>query len=782
MSLRRTASPVRQFFLTAIIAAVLLASFASTHASAQLASDEVTGEQLVADMLLRLAMQTLSDPRNTGEELREDQLAQSQVMMDLALELSPDDADLWAKQIYLAELVGDSSAVLTALRRYVELKPEHDAFRLRLTLAELSEVETLDGRLAILEDKLAEARTFDYSDAYVSRLASAAASIAREIGNNDAFLKNLKTAVRADSANGEAAMLTYELALERGAKPLNIGAAAINLVRARPLDSDSRLLLADALYNLGVYDRAVRQFEVAAELPRGTPIPPSVWSTWSSSLIASGQTREAEDFIEQVEQELARPAEEGGAEAALPLELELHRRILHGDTEPGQAALKSVMDQLQARIDAGDNEAKLELAWITALFGEDTEPVGPMLEGQDRNDPRYIRATGFMFMREGAERWARNAFEQVSETDPISAYGLALLMGRDDAGRARFVRSVVHDHPGTLGGLLAASMLHELRRDVMPGPNGKAVVDAMNRLPIALWRFDIDRNPWVSMRANFDSSRSQFLETIDAELIVQNGLDIPLPIDPAVGLGNQAYISLSGFIAGQSIGQFPPMIIDMRGRLTLNPRERLITDIRIDRSIFGLFLTRSTPTTLTYNTTFTTDPRFLPNGALVPGTLGGIDTVRSLQAFVPAMAAENLTKWASDVASGVGLPRYVGLNRLARAGDALAPSAQVDRELSQLCIETLKTAYETSGPVDQAWILLMLTPDANNSQFQSILDEAKRSESDLVQVAFLSAHASGPDDTALTTAIRDGSPRVQRFAQGLQEFLRLPPAEAPAAP
>ncbi|MEM6854860.1 MAG: hypothetical protein AAF593_10675 [Planctomycetota bacterium] len=767
--------------------ALFVAGLLTTPTSAQVAgvsADDLTGERLLSDMLLRFTMQTLSDTRVEQEgDLRPDQLVRASVFLDLALELTPDDTDLWSKRANLAERAGDRVMLLKALRNIVELAPDRDATRLRLTLAEIADVETLDGRLAILEEELAAARANGYSEAYQSRIASSAATIAQEIGNEQAFLKHLKTAVRADSANGEAALLTYQLAVERGAKPLNLGAAAINIVRARPLDSDARLLLANALYNLGVYDRAVQQFEVAARMPRTSPIPPTIWPMWSSSLIASGQTAEAVDFIAQVEQQFAKPAEEGGAALGLPLDLELQLRILHGDTEPGRAALARAVAQLESRIEAGDSEAKLELAWITAVFGEDTESVTPLLEGQDRNDPRFVRATGFVFMREGAERWARSAFEQVAETDSISAYGLALLMGRDDAGRARFARQVIHDMPGSTGALLAANKLHQLGRDVMPGPNGQAIVDAMSRLPIALWRFDVDRNPWTSMRVRFDSSRTQFLEPITADLIVQNGLDIPLPIDPAIGLGTQSFVAISAFIGGQSLGQLPPQVVDMTGRLTLGPRERWTTPVQVDRSIFGMFLTSGANSTLTYNTTFTYDPRYLPNGALVRGALGGMDTARSMQAFVPAMVVENLEQWANDAVSGQGLPRYIALNRLARSGDALRSADAIDRELSQLCIDSLITAYENSGPTEQAWILLLLsTEPGRSSPFQAILDQGQRSDNDLVRVAYLFQHADEPDGNAVTTAIRDGSPVVQSFAEAMRDFLSLPPAESPSAP
>ncbi|MEM1109570.1 MAG: hypothetical protein AAGH99_12865 [Planctomycetota bacterium] len=754
-----------------------LALVITSAAVGQDENTEISGEQIVADTLLRAAMLSLNDNRGEEGVERDDQAVRAQVLLDLALGLDPNDDQLWTMRARMAQQAGDGPGEIAALRRVVELKPELDAHRLRLVLSELAELETLDGRLAVLEEKIREAEQASLSKAYLSRLASAAASIAQEIGNKPDFLRHLKTAVRSDNANGEAAMLTYQLAVDREAKPLSVGAAAINVVRARPLDSDARLLLADALYRLGAYERAVEQFNVAAKLPRATPLPPSIWPAWTSSLIASGQKSEAKKFIGLVEKDIADRSEAEGVEVALPLELELRRRIIEGDNEIGQAALASVFEQLNGKAKAGDPEATLELAWIIAVFGEDTEAVTALLEGQDRNDPRYIRATGFIYLREGAERWARQAFEPIAENDSVAAYGLAVLQGRDQAGQARFLRSVVHDMPASFGGLLAAEKLISLGRDVMPGPNGQAILDAMNRLPITLWRVDLERNPWVSTRARFVSSRSDFLEPIEAQLFLQNGLDIPLPIDPIVGVGNQAFATVSAFSGGQPVGVLPPIVIDGGGRLSLKPRERLPIDVRLDRSVLGTLLATGDRGTLTYNTTFTSDPRILPNGAVVPGMLGSVDSVRSLQSFVPLLTAENLNQW-SELADGSGTSRdrFVALNRLARLGDFLSDTEQIDRELSRKCIEVLTSAFERGDPVDQAWVLFMLNldPQKSRSEFQPILDQGQRSESDLVRIVYLMRHVEDPEDIALTTAIRDGSPTVQRFASALRDFLSLP--------
>lgn len=733
-----------------------------------------TPEQLMSDMLVRLTLQVLNDNRGGGEAIREDQVARAGVLLELAAELTPDQPELWAMRVNFAQRLGDDASLLEALRRVVELSPEKDAYHLQLILQKLTEVDTLDGRLAVLEDTLKQAEAERYSEPLRSRIASAAAIAAREIGNSQAFLNHLKTAVRADPANGEAAALTYELALERGARPLNLGAAAINLVRSRPLDSDARLLLAQSLANLGVFDRAVTQFEVAAGLPRQSPIPQSYWSLWSGSLIASGMTRDAEELLNKIQQQITEPAEGAAAAAAMPLGLELHRRIMHGEDDAGQAAYDRVVQRLQTAADQDAPDARLELAWIKALWGPDTQGIETLLEDQTRTDPRYLRATGFMFMREGSERWARQAFEQVAETDDIAAYGLALLQGRDDAGRARYLRDVLHEWPGTLGGLLAAQQLNEMNRQVLPGAEGRAIMDAMNRLPVTLWQFDVDRNPWTSLRARFGSSRTDYLEPIKAELIIQNGLDIPLPIEPGSGLGTSAFVTISAYSGGQSLGQLPPIVIDLGGRLTLAPRERWTTDVRLDRSIFGLMLTTAAKSSLTYNTTFITSPRVMPNGALIAGPLGGIDTVRSVQAYVPTPSPDSLSKWAADAVDARGMPRYVAFSSLARMGDAIS-QGEIDRTLSKQATDALIAAFESAGPIEQAWILLLLQPNpGQRSAYQSILELGKRSDAPLVRIAYLIGHVQDPEDQALTTAIRDGDPSVQRFAQGLRDYLRLP--------
>ena len=737
------------------------------------AQQVVSPSELVSDMLARQAMRALAEGADAAtRQPHADQRVRAETLLGFALELTPDDAALWALRAELAQQVGDESTRQEALRRYAELRPDEDAIRLELILSELAGVETLDGRLTLLEQRLEELRPPAMTEPLRSRLSSAAAALALELGDDSAYLRHLKTAVTSDSANAEAAAMTYELAVRRDAPARSLAAAAINVVRARPVDSDTRLLLARRLADVGVYDRAVEQFEVALQLPRDEAVDPADLAVWSRCLIATGRSAAAADLLDQIETYYRQQGGDGGPGQPMPLELLLHRRALQGDTEAGRATMQRLRSSLQPGIDAGDPDAILNAAWVEAVFGGDTQEVSELLQGQEQSDPRYRRASGFVFLREGSDDWARSTFEAIAQDDDVAAYGLALLQGRDEAGRARFLRDVNQQHPGSFGSLLASRQLQEMGRDVLPGAEGSAVVASMNRLPSTLWRLEMSRNPWVMVRTRFENARSEFLQPIVAELSVSNALDIPLPMDPESGVDGTVLASIAAYSGGRLVGQMPPALLSLPRRLTLAPRERLAGEARLDRSLFGLFLVRNAPGTLNYNVSFAFSPRFLAEGGVTTGPLGGLDTVRSLQAVVPAYGEENLRQWSTQATEGSGAGQMFALAMLTRAGENLARDG-VDRGVSRSAIAAVNTAFEAGDPLLRSWILQLLPAQTRaRSEFQPLLDLARRSDDPLVSISLLLSQATEASHADLATAIRDGGPRVKRFAQALSEGLK----------
>jgi len=812
LSLPRASRRLARVALAASLAlAVPGAVTAQTEVAAVAAPPGPTPAQMTADLLANLALETLTpaaadpdavvpeatDPA-AGDPVRPDQYARAQVLLELALEQAPRDAALWRLRADLADRLGDRAAQTAALQRYVELRPGDDAVRLRLVMIELTDLETLDGRLALLERYLADPSLPGRTPALVSRLASAAAAAARELGDHERFVKHLRTSGRQGVANPEAAGLTLAFAESRGARPEQLAAAAVNLVRADPINPDARRVLASYLAGVTAYARAAQQYDVSTRLPGAPPLSSGELAGWVRALIGAGELDRASAQLAAWESftfDASTPPEEPGREA--PPHVVLLRCVLDGDGlgkgGAASAAFERVVASLRPAADAGDTDAALDLAWIIAVFGPDTQPVAELLRGCDTQDVRYLRASGFVYLREDATDWARRAFEQAADRDAVAAYGLAQLTGRDDAGTARQLRRVVADFPDSFGAALANHRLQTQGRDVIPSPAGRGVLDLMNRLPGTLWAFDTDRNPWVGVRATLDKSRHAQLEPVGARITMQNLTELALPLGGVgVGVGGApaaagptAVISVSTYAGGRPTGAAPPIVSDLGRRLTLMPGERLTFDLRLDRSRYGLALARLYPSSVTFNSTFIVGPEIDAGGGFTTGPLGGIDTVRSAQVLIEPATPENIAGWIARLGAEGGAavgsapddPR-AWFAALARAG-AAHPQMQapaVDGALANRAVAALNDAFAAGDARVRAFTLLTLAADDDaRSPFRTLFDLAVRSDDDVVRVAHLAAHVTDPLDPALVSAARDGGPRLRRFAQALTDALKRDP-------
>ncbi len=753
---------------------------------------------MTADLLANLALETLTPATDQAEApmpnapaagpddpVRPDQYVRAEVLLDLALEQAPWDAELWRLRTRLAQRLGDRAAQVSALERYVQLRPDDDAVRLQLILLELSELETVDGRLALLERYLADQDLPGRTPALVSRLSSAAAATARELGDEARFLQHLRVAGRQGVANAQAAGLTLAFAESRGAKPEQLAAAAVNLVRADPLNPAARRALAARLLDVAAYERAAQQYEVSTRLSAATPLSSDELSRWVRALIGAGRLDLASAQLAAWEAFVFgdQTSDKNGAALQVPpapAAVVLLRCVLDGEEGGGPAAFARVAATLRPAIERGDNDAALELAWMTALFGADTQPVAELLRGRDAQDPRYLRASGFVYQREGATDWARKAFERVDDDD-ISTYGLALLTGRDDAGTARQLRRVVARFPGSFGAALANHRLQAQGRAVTAPAVGRSIRDLMNRSPATLWTFDTRRNPWVSVQASLNTSRHLQFEPLRARVTLQNLTDLPLPLsglDPATQ-GPTAVVSVSTYAGGRPIGSAPSMVSDLGRRLVLMPGERLNYDLRIDRSRYGLALARTHQASVTFNSTFVVGPEIDAEGGFGTGAIGGIDTVRASQVVIESATPENIETWITRLenpaAEDTQRDRFAALGRAGAAHPHLKKLG-IETRLIRRVASALNDAFAAADDRTRAFALLTLGADTDpRSPLRTLFDLAVRSEADLVRVAHLAGHVTDPLDPTLVSAIRDGSPRLRRFAQALSTALKQEP-------
>ncbi len=785
---------LRQTLRRGVLLVTLVGFTAAAGGQEADAASGPTPAQMTADLLANLALDALSTTTGAADvdpgvaeadAVRPDQYIRAEVLLDLALEQAPQDAELWRLRAEVAKRLSDAAGQSAALRRYVELRPGDDAVRLQVILTELTELETLDGRLALLEGYLNDPNLPGRTPALVSRLSSAAAATARALGDDARFVKHLRVAGRQNAANAEAAGLTLAFAESRQAKPEQIAAAAVNLVRADPVNPASRRVLAARLSAVTAYTRAAQQYKVSTQLPDAGPLNDVELAGWVRALIGAGDLEQASAQLAAWEAFTLGDDAAGSKTEDAPLppaQVVLLRRVLDGEQGKGPAAFERVASALRPAAQAGNDSAALELAWITAIFGSDTQPVAELLRDKDAQDVRYLRASGFVYMREGAVDWARRAFEQVADQDAISAFGLAHINGRDDAGIARQLRQVAANFPDTFGAAMAHCRLHKERRDVTVSSAGRGVLNVMNRLPPTLWAFDVDRNPWVGVQANMVKSRNSQLEPVNAQVKLKNLTNIALPLggpDPATA-GPTAVVSVSTYASGRPTGSAPAIVADLGRRLVLMPGEQVDYDLRLDRSGFGLGLVRAYPSSVTFNGTFIVGPQIGDGGGFTTGPLGGIDSVRSAQVLIESANPENISKWITllgEPRDPLAVDDRTYFAALSRAGTVYPQlqKAGLDPAVSQGVVAGINKAFDQGGAELRAFCLMTLGGDADsNSPFGTLFDMAVRSDADVVRVAHLAVHVSDPLDPALVSAIRDGGPRLQRFAKALTEALKQP--------
>ena len=308
---------------------------------------ETSSDQLITDQLIRMTRQTLGNE----QQPRPDQLTRARVLLDLALEISPEDAELLRLCAELSQRMGDEPTYRRTLARYCQLRPTDDAAHLDLILASVSSRQTLPQRAQAVRGLLEGEEAEKFTAALRSRLASYLARTAYEAGDNDQALAWIKRAVALDQSNKEAARLAMEVVdASKTPSKLAIGTALLLVIRADPLDPKPRLDLAQLLLEQGAYAEAAEQYDVAEKL--GSAPDARMIRDWALALAAAGQTDRAVALLDTVAS--------WSADAKLPLGLELLRlAVLHkaGD-EPASEALAKLIEQLE-QLGGPDQRIKL---------------------------------------------------------------------------------------------------------------------------------------------------------------------------------------------------------------------------------------------------------------------------------------------------------------------------------------------------------------------------------------------------------------------------------------
>ncbi|MFP4224306.1 MAG: hypothetical protein ACLFVN_09555 [Phycisphaeraceae bacterium] len=750
--------------MTATATLVLLA-FAAPAAWAQGGQSE---REMLADELVVMARQVLEATGN--EEPGPGALEQAAMLLDEAAELADDDPELWQLQAEIAQRRDDAEAQTAALRQYLRLRPNDDAAQLELILSRLGQVETLDAKLERMKALLRSRSARQLSPPLRSRLATRAAMLADELADPERHAHWLGEAVKLDPTNAAAAQMLHELAMERGASPMGMGASALRLVRAAPGDASVRLILARQLLEQNAFGPAVDQFQTATMLSP-QPLPLAAYTDWAAALADQGDRAQALELLGRLLPAPSKVAPEEDGQAPMDPELDLLRLALAGPDAAvsREQAYERVRQSLERQMSEEDGvRLRRNLAWIAAVFGQELEQVESWLEEMPEDDALAQRARGWLLLQRRETEAARELLEPLAEGDPVALLGLSRLAG-SDAAEARLLREVLQRAPSQVAGVLAAARLHEMGESIEPTQVGRGILRAMDRLPSSILDPAPQVSPWTVLDVSVPRGQFRYLDPVRVKLRLRNASSFPIGLGEG-SVPTQVLLFAKPAVQGRLAAQFPPMVVELDRRLRLEPRESLEVEARLDRSAFGAWAAALPTQTYSFDVTAMHGPYVAPNGGLFTLPTGNRRQVRSLQVGGTPVSQETLDEQIEQARQGTGSARLRALAWLAQVGPNLPdPLATEDRY--EAIREAVTGQFAELTPVEQAWTLRFLPGETEAGMFPDPLELVRASDEPLVWLSYLAAQVDDPEGAGLAAALERGDERVRQFAEARRQTL-----------
>ena len=773
---------------------MVLATACGSGAWAQRGTPDASPERMLADQLLVLAMESLGVDRDP----RPDQFTRAQVLLDLALGLVPHDAEAWRLKIELTDRMGDRVGHLNAMKRYSSLRPEDDAAQLDWIMASVGEHQTLEQRLHAVEKILNAQQSERLSKPLRSRLSSFVAKTALEMGDTKQFRRSLRTALRLDRANPEAAHLMVEWLWVAGATPAVAGQAMMNLVSTDPMNVVFRRRLAQLLFSQNVYDAAAQQYEVVHRLDPQFHDEQMVYQ-WVHSLAAGGQLNQAMDLLTQFERlplkqpvaasQPADPAADPAADApadpgrqpdvGLPMDLELLRLALFqksNQTARARGSFQRITNLMQDRAPDGDGGGQADLIWLGLLMDQavpDTQ-AWDQLKAVLLQDAGFLaRVTGWMHLREGNGQAARQALGALASQDPFAAYGMAVSYGQvDHPDRLKYLHEVVAMAPGHLAGLMATCDLVEAGVRVQPTADGAVLTQRMDQWPRKMVSPDPSQDRWTSLTVHLEHPQFQYLRPIPVRLTLRNTTDFPLSLGPRQAIPSQVLLHIYLRHGGSSMGRLQPMVIDMRRRLRVPARGVLEVTARLDHGGLGSVLSMNPVMAIGFDVTAVLGPRFEAGGQLLPEALGASGAAYLIQRNGSVLGTEQVDQWIEHLVDTDPIRQMLGAAWLGRASTFIDDPEQ-GQEVSKKISDAMAGQYHQLTPVGQAWMVRFLPAVGKDQELFSVVHEAaQRTDDPVVQVVYAATQVSNPESVILDRMLRHRDPRLVAFGQALRVGLQ----------
>lgn len=223
------------------------------RSEAEQAAELAKVQQAATDLLVRTILKRSRNlPNATVDDYRVTALG-----LRLARQMSPGDAELLRREIEAWTAADDAARVMEASRELIRLDPRDTIAQLRLIDSQIGRLNTVEERRSAYGRLLGPAGE-RLRPSIRSRLALDAALLAREDGDEEAFLRLLTDATLLDETNKNAAALYASMLLPTAQTRVERFELIANVLQADPLDPGAYENAAIELMSAGAYEASLR--------------------------------------------------------------------------------------------------------------------------------------------------------------------------------------------------------------------------------------------------------------------------------------------------------------------------------------------------------------------------------------------------------------------------------------------------------------------------------------------------------------------------------------------
>ena len=747
-----------------------------------------------------------------------------------AAALDLENINRWRLVAQVASESEDDEALAEALNQMSRLDRDDDVVQLaRLNRAIDARGQTLESRAEAVETILAAADRGEASGALASRLAFDLAMLHLRADDVDGYIRSLARALQYDSSNAAAAASAAGFLLASAGDAYGTAELLINWLMADPSNRQVQGELARLLIDEGASRGATRMYELLINSIEATRqiVPEPVIADLAIAQWAGDDVDAALRTLDDREREITvrlntratqlRRMEEAnpGSTRDIPAMPSVYtlgttagtiRTAILSLERPGDITEEfellrasfdvqrdTILDNADRAINVDPEEIQraiaeiaLSRAFVSLWLLKDVEAAETALAEANRSasvsDEAVERFAGWFALRRKVPEEAVAILEPMADADPLARLGLALayeeLENREKAVETLRALHEMRGPEGPMrGSLVGVWAKRKLEVDygmrTPPAPETDRLEQLVTSIPRSMDSLPLSATSAIQVSIRGPVEEVQPFDPIPIRIELTNNSAVALAIDSAGPIRPSLILlpDTSMFLETRSLQATPPIVIDLKRRLRLEPRERLVIEIDAREYQLGQMLNAQVLPGAFIRLQAIVNHVVVGEGVYAPGPLGSSD--RSDMVRVEGVNLSDLRDVLKRLRERPGrdtIRESAVIQRVAQRN--IDPATLTDdqrKELSDMRNGVFRS-FSTLDPVGRAWLVAVSPP---GTLTQPIVDRIANEASRLPRIAYLIRHPSDLTDPILVAALASEDDEIRTVAIFVRERLLL---------